>query len=371
LTIFAYFVCKENISQVNFSEVPSITEGLGANREEFLWIHANEPNDVYALQNVFDLHPLAIDAIIHRHQPSKIEDYDVYVFAIIDGVRHRERADGIIEENSTGKEGYTDGELDEDDLYIFLESRWIITINFYCKEFQTNLKQRISRRLKSSHLYLLPSKELLSQRSPSNTQNNDLIDYTVDQITTSEMAYTLAIEEILAGYYKIIGELVNRVDLLEETVYQKYTKTQLFEILSVRRNLGFLEGTLEMLIRALVDIVNEIVQKRLDKDSKKHIRAIYSRVVYLENRVDHMRQRIMALLEAHNSASGTSLNTTMKTLTIITTIAIPFTVISGIAGMNYRHMPFLDDQFGLYYALASMMAGAVGLLGFFKVKKWI
>ncbi|MFL6321662.1 MAG: hypothetical protein ACJ72Q_14445 [Nitrososphaeraceae archaeon] len=55
--------------------------------EESLWIHADDRSDIFRLQDVFGLHPLAIEAIVHTHQPSKVEEYDAYLFTIIDGVR--------------------------------------------------------------------------------------------------------------------------------------------------------------------------------------------------------------------------------------------------------------------------------------------
>ncbi|MFL6320834.1 MAG: CorA family divalent cation transporter, partial [Nitrososphaeraceae archaeon] len=54
--------------------------------EESLWIHADDRSDIFRLQDVFGLHPSAIEAIIHTHQPSKVEEYDAYLFTIIDGV---------------------------------------------------------------------------------------------------------------------------------------------------------------------------------------------------------------------------------------------------------------------------------------------
>ena len=60
------------------------------NPEESLWIHADEPEDIFQLQGVFGLHPLSVEAVTHENQPSKIEEYDEYLFTIIDGVSYEE-----------------------------------------------------------------------------------------------------------------------------------------------------------------------------------------------------------------------------------------------------------------------------------------
>jgi Mg2+ and Co2+ transporter CorA len=83
------------------------------NPEESLWIHANEPANIFHLQDIFGLHPLAVDAIVHRNQPSKVEEYGRYLFTIIDGVRFGQQK----EEEEDARDNY----LEEDDLYIFLE----------------------------------------------------------------------------------------------------------------------------------------------------------------------------------------------------------------------------------------------------------
>ena len=61
------------------------------NTEESLWIHGDEPEDIFPLQTIFGLHPLSVEAVTHQNQPSKIEGYDEYLFTIIDGVRYDEK----------------------------------------------------------------------------------------------------------------------------------------------------------------------------------------------------------------------------------------------------------------------------------------
>jgi Mg2+ and Co2+ transporter CorA len=57
---------------------------------ELLWIHGDEPEDIFPLQGIFGLHPLSVEAVTHQNQPSKVEEYDEYLFTIIDGVRYDE-----------------------------------------------------------------------------------------------------------------------------------------------------------------------------------------------------------------------------------------------------------------------------------------
>ena len=88
------------------------------NPEESLWIHGDEPEDVFQLQGIFGLHPLSVDAVIHQNQPSKIEEYDEYLFAIVDGVRYDDEEEQQKQNKNDGDEYSV--KLIEDDLYIFL-----------------------------------------------------------------------------------------------------------------------------------------------------------------------------------------------------------------------------------------------------------
>ena len=121
MTISAHIIGKFKIKQINISEPLSVRKELVENPQESLWIHADDPGDIFHLQDIFGLHPLAVDAIVHRHQPSKIEEYDTYLFTIIDGVRYEEQKGGKVkgEESGWKNEGYTDSNLEEDDLYYF------------------------------------------------------------------------------------------------------------------------------------------------------------------------------------------------------------------------------------------------------------
>jgi magnesium transporter len=361
LTISAHIISKHEIKQANFSEPLSVRKGMVENPEESLWIHADDSADIFHLQDVFGLHPLAVDAIVHRHQPSKIEEYDRYLFTIIDGVRYEkqkvDKARG--EESSRDNSEYPDSNLEEDDLYIFLERRWIITINFYNQQFLTKIKQRISRSLISSHLSPLPS----------SSQKSDTMDYS---IAICEMVYRYAIEEVISSYYPVIAKINTQLEQIEDyVILEKPTKSQLLDVLLIRRKLSFLEGSLAMITRALADVINGVVQAKLNNDSMRQIRSINDRVAYLENSVENMHQRVINLREAYNSSLSASLNETIRTLTLIATIILPLTLIAGIYGMNFDVLPGLHSPLGYYYPLSSMALIAGGMLIYFRKKKWI
>ncbi len=380
MTISAYVIGKHALKQVDISEPLSVRKEMREHPEDSLWIHADDRGDIFRLQDVFGLHPLAIEAIIHTHQPSKVEEYDSYLFTIMDGVRYEkedvsggrkgEKNEDVSRRSSDHK--YSDNDLEEDDLYIFLEQRWIITINFNSRQLESNIKQRISRSLTPSQR---PKSVPLSEQQHQSQEQSSISQRNVDRSynrAMCEMVYRFAIEEVISSYYPILSNINVKLEQIEDQVIlHQPTQSQLSDTLLIRRKLAFLENTLAMITAAFTDLINGVVQKDLSRDSLRHIRSLNDRVTYLKNSVENMYQRVINLREAYNSSLNADLNETIRTLTVIATIILPLTLITGIYGMNFDVMPELHSPFGYYYSLLLMGAVAGGMVIYFKKKKWI
>jgi magnesium transporter len=365
LTISAYLIDKNVVKEVDFSNPIAVRKDMVQNPRESLWVHGDEPEDIFPLQGTFGLHPLSVEAVTHQNQPSKIEEYDEYLFTIIDGVRYDESERDEHQKNNKIEYDKFDFNLVEDDLFIFLEQRWIITINFHNQKFQENIRKRI-KNLQQQIMRSIESK----QQSP-----NDKIkrkDQMVYQMC--EIIYRLAVEESIAGYYPIVDKTNKQLEQIEESILNiSASKTQLSNIISLRRKISFLEGTLGMVSRAFGDIINtgSIEQTKLSRDSRRQLRSLDDRVTYLRKDIENMHQRVISLREAYNSSLTANLNETIRTLTVIATIVLPLTLISGIYGMNFDIMPELRSPYGYYYALGLMAAVGGGMIGYFKWKRWI
>src|SRR5919202_3937872 len=190
--------------------------------EESLWIHADDRSDIFRLQDIFGLHPLAIEAIVHTHQPSKVEEYGAYGVTIIDGIQYEKQKtseDGKAEGKNDNDDDdgisrsssheYSDSDLEEDDLYAFLEQRWIITINFNSQQLESNIKQRISRSLPPSHhrFIPIPLSEQGKQQSQSLSSQRNVDGGSSYSRAICEMVYRFAIEEVISSYYPILSNI--------------------------------------------------------------------------------------------------------------------------------------------------------------------
>jgi magnesium transporter len=363
------------------------------NAHKYLWVHANEIEDIFPLQDMFGLHPLTVEAVLHENQPSKIDEYARYTFAIIDGIAE-------IKNESVSKkdeEKLSSMEIIEDDLYMFLERRWIITVNIYNHHFVENIKKKI--------------KAVLQQ----NAQNiSNLTSFTVDEtsfesnkkdtLKKNELIFSLALEEMVLSYYPIIDDINSDLEQTEEDILNetstsdnKRTKSHLSHILLLRKKISFIERTLGMMAQAFQAFVN--IKTSLDTkyepfesptapgapaitkdfkstmllspDSIRKMRSLNDRIIYLRNDIENMHQRVISLRETHNSSLSANLNETIRTLTVIATIVLPLTLITGIYGMNFKFMPELTSPFGYYYALGLIATIGGGMIYYFRRKRWI
>jgi len=366
LTLTALIIDKNTIGPADFSDPVKIRKEMIQNPEESLWIHADEPEDIFQLQGVFGLHPLSVEAVTHENQPSKIEEYDEYLFTIIDGVSYEEIEVGEKQRNNKTEEDVKyDLNLIEDDLYIFFERRWIITINFHNQKFQENIRKKI----KNLQQHSLRSSDSKRQAASDNSKGKREMTH-----QTCEIIYRLATEESIASYYPVIDKTNKQLEQIEESILNiAASKSQLSNIMALRRKISFLEGTLGMVSRAFGEIITSgsFEQTKLSHDFRRQIRSLNDKVTYLRRDVENMHQRIISLREAHNSSLTANLNETIRTLTVIATIVLPLTLISGIYGMNFDIMPELRSPYGYYYALGLMAAVGGGMIGYFRRKRWI
>jgi magnesium transporter len=366
LTVTASIIDKNTIKLTDFSNPVNIRKEMVQNPEESLWIHADEPEDIFQLQGVFNFHPLSVEAVTHQNQPSKIEEYDEYLFTIVDGVNYDEIRIGEKQRNNKTEDVKYDLNLIEDDLYIFFERRWIITINFHNQKFQENIR----RKIKNLQQHLLKSSDNKKQQ-PSSDDGRGKREMT-HQIC--EIIYRLAIEESIASYYPVIDKTNKQLELIEESILNiAASKSQLSNIIALRRKISFLEGTLGMVSRAFDEIITSgsFEQTKLSRDFRRQIRSLNDKVTYLRRDIENMHQRVISLREAHNSSLTANLNETIRTLTVIATIVLPLTLISGIYGMNFDIMPELRSPYGYYYSLGLMAAVGGGMIGYFRRKRWI
>jgi magnesium transporter len=130
-------------------------------------------------------------------------------------------------------------------------------------------------------------------------------------------------------------------------------------------------------IRKSVAPLREVINLLLDgqwpliKDSTlPYLRDVYDHTVRCNERIETFRDILAGVLDIYLSSNSYRLNEIMKVLTIIATIFIPLTFLSGWYGMNFKYMPELQWEYGYPMVITIAVSVVATLLVYFRRKQW-
>ncbi|MEL7163339.1 MAG: CorA family divalent cation transporter, partial [Bacteroidota bacterium] len=100
-------------------------------------------------------------------------------------------------------------------------------------------------------------------------------------------------------------------------------------------------------------------------------RALYDHTIQIADLVEAYRDTLNSLQDLFASEVSLRMNQIMQVLTIVSALFIPLTFLAGIYGMNFEYIPELQFRYGYFVLLGVMLVVFVGLLWFFRRKRWI
>jgi magnesium transporter len=195
--------------------------------------------------------------------------------------------------------------------------------------------------------------------------------------STTEQGFLLwAIFDVLVdGYFDVTDMVDERLDEIEELVFPDNPDQA--GTLRVPRTIFAVRSDLTVVRRAaapLREVVNAIIRKEIefiDDEAIVHFHDVYDRVLRVGDLVEGQRDLLTGLLEANLAVTSNQLNQVMKKMTSWGAILIVATLIAGIYGMNFRHMPELHWEYGYAMALGLMAVSTLLLWRLFKRKGWL
>ncbi len=179
------------------------------------------------------------------------------------------------------------------------------------------------------------------------------------------------IDAVTDHYFVIVETMGNKIEDLEDNLFNGFTKDEISvqiqnlkrEVLRVRRN-----------VFPLREIINKIEKHEsplIQNKTLHFFRDIYDNIIQISENIDIYREMIWGLMDMYMTSISNKMNEVMKVLTIMATIFIPLTFIAGIYGMNFDHMPELHYKYSYYILWGVMIALFIGMLIYFKRKKWL
>ncbi len=175
----------------------------------------------------------------------------------------------------------------------------------------------------------------------------------------------------------IVDEWVGEVDALEERVSAIESRTLDHFDEGLPAEVHQLRRRLQAMRRAVAptrDAVNVLMHESgglIHKNTVPYLRDLRDHIIEVTDGLDSLRDRLQGTLDLHLALAGHRMNEIMRTFTVVTTVFIPLSFVTGLYGMNFDHMPELHARWGYPALLMVMGSGAGGMLLWFRRRGWL
>jgi magnesium transporter len=260
-------------------------------RKGLLWVDfMSEPEQIAEpILRSFNFHPLAIDDALQETHTPKIDDWDDYIYIVLNVMNYK-REHGIFE-----------SEIDE--LDIFLGKNFVVTF----------------------HDQLISAVEDVWSACQRDTRHlHDGPDHLLYRITDS----------LVNSYMPLVEQIDNQLDQIEDHVFENPSRNTLEQIFALKRILQ----SMRRIILPQREVLNKLARddyRVIDPKDRVFFRDIYDHLVRLHDINESLRDLVSGAMDTYLSVINNRMNEVMKTLAIITTLFMPITFVTGFFGMNF------------------------------------
>jgi len=177
------------------------------------------------------------------------------------------------------------------------------------------------------------------------------------------------LDNIIDYYFNIIEKIGDSIEKLEEGLMNEPKSEMLNEIYRLKKEIMYLRKAVWPL-REAISKIERTNSKLIHKQIKPYLRDVYEHTIQIIDTIETSRDLISGMLDLYLSSNSNKMNEVMKVLTVISTIFIPLTFITGVYGMNFNFMPELTWKFGYFLIWGIMVIIIIGMRYYFKKKDW-
>ena len=314
---------------VNGSRVPEslgLEDSLEVARERkgFVWIGLHEPDvDEFArVAESFRLHPLAVEDAVHPHQRPKLEHFDDTLFVVLKPARYVDE-DEVVE---------------VDQIMVFLGTDFVVSV-----------RHGSSTALRGVRARLDASPDLLEWGSAS-------------------VLYAIA-DQVVDDYEGVVRGLDVDIDQIEAQVFSGPEAAHSQRIFKLKREVLDFRRAVDPLEPPLMKLTTGV--DPVDPASTTYFRDVHDHLLRVREQLVALDALLDSALNANVAQVGMRQNEDMRKITAwVAIIAMP-TMIAGVYGMNFEHMPELEWRFGYPFTLVAMALACYGLYRNFKHRGWL
>lgn len=288
------------------------------------WINIDGIHKTELIETIgkhYNIHPLTLEDIVHIDQRPKFEDYENYVVAIMKMIN------------------YTN-EVTSEQISIVLLDNTVVSFQEHSGDAFEIIRNRL-RQAKGR----------------------------IRKCGADYLAYAL-MDAVVDCYFHAIERIGDKVEEIEEDIIQNTNKDSLIELYRLKREMIYLRKQ----VWPLRDMISNMVRSEtnlINRSTDIYLRDLQDHVTRIIDTVETYRDLLSGIMDVYLSTNSNKMNEVMKVLTIMSSVFIPVTFIAGVYGMNFDFMPELHSKYGYIITWVVMISVMLGLLFYFKRKKWM
>lgn len=308
-----------NSTEISLNEAnQKITEG------EIVWFDAVNPTseELAQLSAIFKLHELAIEDSISAFHLPKVDEYDNHIYLIWHALQ---------DEESTPM-------IDNFQVNIFLGDKFIIT----------------------THEAKLSAIDAIFKKAKTGDFLSEGLDWVLHGI----------LDSFVDAYFPIIDKLSNEIDLIEDKVFKNPDKKEMRNLFVIKHKLR----EIKKIVAPQRDMISEITRfgdRFINQNHIVYFRDVFDHLIRIVDLVETSRDAVSGIVDIYLSSISNKMNEIMTRLTIVATIFMPLTLITGVYGMNFRYMPELQWRYSYFFVWIIILSFGFGSYYHYKKKmKW-
>jgi len=302
---------------------------LDAIKGETVWIDVSNPTtkDLAPLKDKYGFHHLALEDCVHQIQRPKVENYQDHVFIVSREIEYNKK-------------------ITTSQLALFLGKNYVVTIH----DEKSQSIETIWENLLDENPRLLSS-------------GADFLAYSI-------------LDEVTDKYFVSLDNVEGRIEKIEDNVVKNPSKKTLKQIFQLKKDLLLFRKPIWPMREVYHTLASGNLPNIQDK-TVPYYRDLYDHLIQVIDVIETYRELIGGALETYLSSLSNNTNEVMKVLTVIASLMLVPTLISGIYGMNFDtsispyNMPELKWVFGYPFALGSMALTIIIMLVWFRKKRFI
>jgi len=290
----------------------------------FVWMALQDPTEgeLNVAQREFGLHPLAVEDAHHGHQRPKIEEFGDSLFAVL----HTVEPD--------------DDDLKVGEVCVFVGGNYVLSVRNRSERGLAEVRER-------------------SEREPELLRHGP-----------GYVFYAL-MDTVVDRYFPILDTLETELEGIEEQIFaNKSPRTNIEALYGLKQKLTTMKHAVEPLLEAISKLYGGRVPQRC-AGLGDYFRDIYDHLIRLNQTIDAIRDMGITAISVNLSMITLQENETTKRLAAYAALVAVPTMIAGIYGMNFRHMPELDWVAGYPLAISAMLGIDAYLFYRFRIARWL